>query len=69
MSKLEVGEKTVLEHFETLPQGEFRDFVFANLDERYTHQKCHVLNYALTFGVRCPNKGDWQRIENYITQS
>jgi hypothetical protein len=53
-------KKTVLEVFNELPDGELKRFVFANLDERYLEEKVFTLKYALTFGVKCPEPGNFK---------
>lgn len=59
-------KKTVLQHLQDMPPSDMKDFALSNVDSRYAHEETHTLNHALTFGVLCPNQGDFKKIENFI---
>ena len=62
-------KKTVQQHFNGLPEGEFKDWVLSNVDERFLDKETYTLNFALTFGVLCPKSGDFKKIEQFINNN
>ena len=60
--------KTVSQHFNDLPEGEFKIWVLANVDERFADKETMTVNFALTFGVKC-DSNQFRKINEFITHS